>query len=94
MVRTGTVILVTLVYCGLVSALEPDEILVIANKNSTESRRIARYYCNKRGVPDRNIIALPLGAKLKDTISRGDYEKKLAEPIRKRLLAPDRGSAV
>ena len=88
-IRTGTVILLALVYCGSVSALEPDEILIIANKNSTESGRIACYYCNKRGVPDKNILALPLGAKLNDTISRGNYEKQLAEPIRKRLLAPE-----
>jgi len=89
MVRTGTVILLAFVYCGLASALEPNEILVIANKDSIESGRIARYYCSKRGVPDKNILALPLGAKLNDTISRNDYEKRLAEPVRKRLLAPE-----
>jgi len=89
MVRTCTVILLALVYCGSASALEPDEILIIANKNHTESKRIARYYCRKRGVPAKNILALPLGAKLNDTISRVDYEKQLTEPIRKRLLAPE-----
>jgi len=89
MVRTGTVILLALVSCGPASVLEPDEILIIANKDRTESGRIAWYYRNKRGVPDKNILALPLGAKLNDTISRGDYEKHLAEPIRARLLAPE-----
>ncbi|GAG13566.1 unnamed protein product, partial [marine sediment metagenome] len=89
MVRTGTVILLALVYCGLASALEPNEILIIANKDRTESGRIARYYCSKRGVPDKNILALPLGTNLNDAISRDNYEKQLAEPIRKRLLAPD-----
>lgn len=89
MVRTGTVILLALVYCGSASALEPHEILVIANKDRTESGRIAQYYCSRRGVPDKNILALPLGANLNDTISRDDYEKQLAEPIRKRLFAPE-----
>ena len=88
-VRTGTVILLALVYCGSPSALEPDEIVVIANKDRTESGRIAQYYCSRRGMPDKNILALPLGANLNDTISRDDYEKQLAEPIRKRLLAPE-----
>ncbi len=88
-IRTGTVILLALVYCRPASALEPDEILVIANKDCTESGRIARYYCRKRGVPDKNILALPLGTNLSDKINRDDYEKKLAEPIRKRLLAPE-----
>jgi len=89
MIRTGTVILLALICCGSASALEPDEILIIANKDSTESGQIALYYCSKRGVPDENILSLPLGAKLNDTISRGGYEKQLAEPIRKRLLAPE-----
>ena len=89
MVRTGTVILLALVYCGSAFALEPSEILIIANKDSIESGRIARYYCRKRGVPGKNILALPLGAKLNDTTSRNDYEKQLSEPIRKRLLAPE-----
>jgi uncharacterized protein (TIGR03790 family) len=82
-------ILLALFCCGTASALEPDEILIIANKDSAESMRIARYYCSKRGVPDKNILALPLGTYLNDTISRDDYEKQLAEPIRKRLLAPE-----
>lgn len=85
MIRIGTVILLALVYCGSTSALEPDEILVIANQDRIESGRIARYYCRKRGVPDKNILSLPLGANLSDTISRDNYEKQLAEPIRKRL---------
>ncbi|MEE8575635.1 MAG: TIGR03790 family protein, partial [candidate division Zixibacteria bacterium] len=89
MIRIGTVILLALVYCESTSALEPDEILVIANQDSTESGRIARYYCRKRGVPDKNILSLPLGANLSDTINRNDYEKQLAEPIRKRLLASE-----
>ncbi|MHC4323620.1 MAG: TIGR03790 family protein [Planctomycetota bacterium] len=89
MIRTGTVILLALVFCGTISALEPDEILVIANNDSTESRRIARYYCSRRGVPEKNILALTLGANLNDTISRDNYKKQLAKPIRKRLLAPE-----
>jgi uncharacterized protein (TIGR03790 family) len=89
MVRIATVILLALVCCGSASALEPDEILVIANKDSTESRRIAQYYCRKRAVPDKNILALSLDTNLNDTISRNDYEKRLAEPIRKRLLASE-----
>jgi uncharacterized protein (TIGR03790 family) len=71
--------------CASVFALEPDEILVIANSNIGASVRLAQYYCTKRGVPAGNILALPLGADLNDTITRDDYEKQLAEPIRKEL---------
>lgn len=67
-------------------ALEPGEILVIANKDVAASGRIARYYCAERGVPVKNILSLSLGMDLKDTIGRNDYESRLAEPIRKELL--------
>ena len=68
-------------------ALEPHEILVIANSDVAASVRIAQYYCAKRAVPQSNILALPLGASLSDTITRDNYEKQLAEPIRKKLSA-------
>jgi uncharacterized protein (TIGR03790 family) len=84
--RTSAVILLILVYCGGAFALEPDEILVIANNDIAESMQLARYYCTQRGVPDKNILALPLGASLKDTISRDAYEKQLVEPIRKKFF--------
>lgn len=65
--------------------LEPEEILVIANSDVAESIWIARYYCAKRKVAADNIFALSLGVELSDTISRCDYEKKLAGPIREKL---------
>lgn len=85
LIRIRTTILLALFCCGVVSALEPDEILIIANKDSAESMRIARYYCSKRGVPEKNILALSLGTRLNDAISRQDYEKLLAEPIREKF---------
>ena len=68
-----------------VYALKPNQIMVIADKDIAESMNIAKYYCAKRNVPQENIIALPLGKNLTDTITREDYEKKLAEPIRRKL---------
>jgi uncharacterized protein (TIGR03790 family) len=86
-VKTEAVILLILVCSGVVFALQPDEILVIANSDVAASLQIAQYYCAKRAVPESNILALPLGAGLSDTITRDNYEKKLAEPIRKKLFA-------
>jgi len=83
--RTRLVILVILVCYRMGLALEPDEILVIANSDVTASVRIAQYYCARRNVPRNNLLALPLGKKLTETISRGDYDRKLAEPIRRKL---------
>jgi uncharacterized protein (TIGR03790 family) len=77
-----------LVCCTAGLALEPKEILVIANSDAAASVRIAQYYCTKRGVPIDNILALPLGSELSDSITRTNYDKQLAEPIRERLLSP------
>ncbi len=75
-----------LLLCSAVLSLEPDEILIIANGNHSESVAIAQYYCGRRGVPTDNILTLPLGTELSYSITRANYEKQLASPIRERLL--------
>jgi len=84
--RIISVILIILICAGGVFALEPDEILIIVNKEIEESIQLAQYYCTQRGVPEKNVLALPLGSNLKDAINRSDYEKQLVEPIRKKLF--------
>lgn len=81
-----TIILTTFICCGQALALEPGEILIIANADVAESGQVARHYSSKRAVPERNILELPLGADLRDTISREDYEKRLVEPIRRKFF--------
>lgn len=67
---------------GIGFALEPNEILVVANRDLADSARLARYYCEKRKVPAENIFLLSLGSRLNDSISRSDYDKSIAAPIR------------
>jgi len=67
-------------------ALEAEEILVIVNRNISDSSRVGRYYCEKRNVPYENILYLHLGKKLVETISRDGYEKWIAEPVLFELL--------
>ena len=74
-----------LLWHGVASALEPDEILVIANRQITVSERIAEYYCEKRNIPTKNILYLALGYEPLERISRDDYERSLALPIRREL---------
>jgi uncharacterized protein (TIGR03790 family) len=81
--------LVYILCCAPVFALEPAEILVIANSDVETSVRIAQYYCEKRAVPVDNILALPLGKALRYDISRDDYERYLARPIRVKLSTPE-----
>jgi len=70
---------------GNIYALEPDEILVIANTEIAESVSLAVYYCSKRDVPVENILTLKLSNDLSDSISRAEYDYKIAKPIAKKL---------
>ncbi len=80
----GPILLLT--YCSTGWALEPNEILVVANANNAASVRLARYYGERRHVPSRNVVPLSLGTPLRDTIGRADYEQHLAGPIRRLFL--------
>jgi len=64
-------------------ALEPEEVLVIANANAAKSKGLARYYMKKRQVPGKNLVLLFMTDK--ETCSREEYEKKAIPPIRRFL---------
>ena len=66
-------------------ALDPNEILVVANSDYAASVRLARYYCEQRGVPAERVVPVSLGPALRESISRDNYEKRLAHPIRRVL---------
>ncbi len=83
--RTVVITLLMLMCFGTGFALEPDEILVIANRQISASQRIAEYYCEKRNIPKKNIIYLALGHNPRETIGRDEYERSLALPIRRQL---------
>lgn len=79
------ILTLTLILFGAagVQALEPNEVLVVANSNISESVQLARYYCRARGVPPAYVVPLALGSRLSDNISRDDYEKRMAQPLRR-----------
>lgn len=64
-------------------ALEPKEILVVANKDVKESLELAEYYMARRNVPRENLLTLSL-PKTED-ITRADYDTKLGGPLREAL---------
>ena len=84
MPRNLTILLFIITACAPPGfALEPNEILVIANTDHAASTRLARYYCQQRGIPANHVVPVALGTPLRDTIGRDDYEKRLAGPIRR-----------
>ena len=68
-------------------ALDADEIVVIANKNASESIGIARYYMEKRGIPKANLVTVWITDR--EWCTREAYEKKVVVPVRRFLKEND-----
>jgi len=85
MFRTAAVSVILSLLVGIGYSLEPEEILVVANKDIPASVRVAEYYSAKRSIPKDNLLYLSLGKDRSETISREDYETMLAEPVRYQL---------
>ncbi|HEV3436625.1 MAG TPA: TIGR03790 family protein, partial [Gemmata sp.] len=81
--RWVTALMFAVAFAARVGALGPADVWLIVNKNVPESRQLADHYIAKRGVPKSNVIELDLPKG--EDISRGDYNLKLAEPIREAL---------
>lgn len=84
--KAKLIMLILLACCRAALALEPEEILVLVNRNMSASSAVGRYYCEKRNVPYENILYLHLVRDLRDNISRKNYEKLVVEPVRFELL--------
>lgn len=72
--------------------LAPNQVAIVANAKSRESLSVAQHYATRRGIPARHIVELDLP--LDDTMSREDYERRLAAPLRQALHARDIHKAV
>jgi uncharacterized protein (TIGR03790 family) len=59
--------------------LVPTEVVIVANADMRESRQLAVYYAEKRGIPRANICLLPLPTN--EVISRKLYENLLRDPL-------------
>jgi len=67
-----------------VYALEPSQVLVIANRFVSDSVDLARYYMEKRGIPQENLLKITTTEN--ETCKREVYEKEIAAPVRKAVL--------
>jgi uncharacterized protein (TIGR03790 family) len=76
-------LLVGVVRPGSASALGPQDVCVLYNKNVPASKSVAEYYAQKRNVPAANLI--PLDLVDADEISRPDYETRILAPVRAAL---------
>lgn len=81
---------VSVFYSGMATqglALEPNEVLVLANKNAWHSVGLAKYYMKQRGIPDENLVKLWITDKT--WCSREDYERKVVPRVREHLQKND-----
>ncbi|MGL6096026.1 MAG: TIGR03790 family protein, partial [Fimbriiglobus sp.] len=65
------------------SALEPRDVVVVFNTAVPASRAVADHYAAARKVPAGNLVGLDLPAG--EDISRDDFNRKLAGPLREKL---------
>ena len=70
---------------SLVFALQPEEIIVIANRSYEDSVELAEYYMEKRRIPKENLLRI--STTNKEFCSREDFNEDIVEPVRKFLLA-------
>ena len=61
-------------------ALEPDQILMIVNKNVPAGKELAEFYAQQRHVPDGRICELDLATD--ELVNFDDYERKVVPPVR------------
>jgi uncharacterized protein (TIGR03790 family) len=86
MMRTWLLSVVGLVLAAGTAAageIGPANVYLLVNRKVPQSRELAEHYCKKRSVPLDHIVELdlPIG----EDISRADYDKQLAAPLREQL---------
>jgi uncharacterized protein (TIGR03790 family) len=74
------------------AALEPENLLLICNKNVPEGRKLAEFYTAQRKVPEQRILELDLPAG--DEISFDAYENQVVPGVREFIAANRLGSKV
>ncbi len=64
-------------------ALDPADVVVVANRTVPASVQVAEHYAAKRKVPAANLVLLDLPPG--EDISRAEYDSRLAGPVRRAL---------
>jgi uncharacterized protein (TIGR03790 family) len=63
--------------------LEPSQVLILGNHQNEASRHLAHFYARQRNIPPKNILLLDLPDS--EDISRVQYDRELAQPLRQFL---------
>ncbi len=82
--RIIAVVLISAV-TGPAWALDPDQVLVVANSNVADSVVLAEYYAKARSIPKENILLIATGRGF--SVSRKSYDDQIRLPIQQALLS-------
>jgi uncharacterized protein (TIGR03790 family) len=63
--------------------LDREQVVVIVNESSADSRAIAEYYVRARGIPARQVCRIRTTAE--EEIGRAEYDREIAAPVRQFL---------
>lgn len=83
--RIVTAVVAALVAASTAAALEPAQVLVVANRNDEESVELARFYLEKRGIPQKNLALLDTTGEY--DVSRSEYDEQIRDPLRRYMTA-------
>lgn len=70
-----------------------DSVVVVYNKNLPESKKLAEYYAEKRGVPAKQMFGVDVSAS-SEVMSRSEFRDKLQDPlfewlVKQKLFTPN-----
>ena len=82
--RIFLLIILCLVSAGLYAEIDPATTIVLANDNAPDGILIAKALMRKRGIPESNLITLPLP--MTEEISWDQYSQGILNPLRRQLL--------
>jgi len=81
-------LLMALIFCPVTGrALEPDEVLVVANVRAGDSLELAEYYMQRRRIPRKHLVRL--GVTPEERCSRQEYDEQIRKPVRAALARID-----
>lgn len=83
MLTTRSILFVTLLTAAWSRADDGSSVVVLYNSKMPASKTVAEHYAQKRSVPARQVIGLPMSEK--EAITRDEYKTQLAEPFLRKL---------
>lgn len=74
-----TLLAILLSFCATAYGQTADNVLLVVNESSPVSMDIGKYYAQKRGIPESNILRIKTSAE--ESVSREVFEREIDAPV-------------